>query len=237
MGRWLDWLMHAMSGGNGAAGAGTHGLDDVETIVLPPVPALPPPEDTGLVAALYERRSQRDYSPRVLPPDVLGQLLWAACGINRRGTDGRTAPSPLGVNEIDVYAAFAHGVYRYVPHAHVLRLHRPIDLRGLAGLRDTPSPAPLDLIYVADLSRMKPVPPRRRETFAAVTTGAIAQNVYLCCASMRLATTLHGWLNQDELSGAMLLDAHELPVLAQTVGYPSDPGTGAPDAPGAGRWT
>jgi nitroreductase len=170
----------------------------------------------------FVRRSQRDFAAGPLPADVLGMLLWAACGVNRAGMGGRTAPSPLGVHEIDIYVALAQGVYRYAADTHTLELHRPIDIRGLAGLRDTPSAAPLDLIYVADLSRMKPIPPRRRPTFAAVTTGAIAQNVYLYCASMGLATTVHGWLNQEVLAGVMRLGLDELPVLAQTVGYPAN---------------
>jgi hypothetical protein len=33
---------------------------------------------------------------------------------------------------------------------------------------------------------------------------------------------VHGWLNQEVLAGVMRLGLDELPVLAQTVGYPAN---------------
>ncbi|WP_196391499.1 nitroreductase family protein, partial [Ralstonia solanacearum] len=68
-----------------------------------------------------------------------------------------------------------------------------------------------------------PLPQQQRATFAAVTAGAIAQNVSLYCASAGLCTVVRGWLNQRQLAEALSLNEDEIPVLAQTVGYPVQP--------------
>ncbi len=62
--------------------------------------ALPPPRRTGgmpLMEALDRRSSAREFSPDPLELVVLGDLLWAANGVNREGA-GRTAPSGPGAS-------------------------------------------------------------------------------------------------------------------------------------------
>jgi len=176
--------------------------------------------DASLLDALHGRRTRRDFTVAVLPDDVLGALLWAACGVNHPATVGRTAVSPLGLDAIDVYVALPAGVYRYRCAGHRLELHRPIDVRAAGGYRDFASTAPLDLIYVVDLARMKPVPNGQRDVLIGAAAGAIVQNVYLACAALGLATTPYGWLRQDKLADAMLLGRYERPIIAQTVAYP-----------------
>ena len=58
--------------------------------------ALPAPRMEGgkpLMAALKDRQSTRAFSTKPLPLQVVSDLLWAACGINRADSDKRTAPS------------------------------------------------------------------------------------------------------------------------------------------------
>ena len=74
----------------------------------PNVIALPQPDlrsGVPLMAALSLRASCREFAPTALPPATLGELLWAADGVNRAISGDRTAPSPHGVNEIDIYVA------------------------------------------------------------------------------------------------------------------------------------
>ncbi len=89
-----------------------------------------------LMTALSRRRSQRTFNEEALSADVLGELLWAANGINRPETGGRTAPSAHAFNEIDVYAALPGGVYRYDPQGHRLMLKHAVDARNLTGYQD-----------------------------------------------------------------------------------------------------
>ncbi|HET9349732.1 MAG TPA: SagB/ThcOx family dehydrogenase, partial [Burkholderiales bacterium] len=85
--------------------------------------ALPRPDTQcgiALMQALAKRCSAREFSSTELPHVILSSLLWAAFGVNRPETNGRTGPSALDAQQIDVHAALASGVYIYHPYAHSL---------------------------------------------------------------------------------------------------------------------
>jgi len=185
--------------------------------------ALPHPDKLGgiaLMQALAKRRSSREFSVTVLPQQVLSNLLWAAFGINRPESNGRTAPSARDAQEIDIYAALPGGLYIYDPFAHSLSLVAAVDARNVTGYQDFVDEAPLDLIYVADHAHMETSSSEQSRIYSAVAAGAIAQNVYLYCASAGLATVVRGWFDHSALSKALRLSEHEYIVVAQTVGYP-----------------
>jgi nitroreductase len=168
--------------------------------------ALPPPQVAGgmpLMQALAARRSRREFAPTPLPPQAL------------------TAPSAIGAQEIDVYAALAGGLYIYDADAHRLARVAQVDARRVTGYQDFVDEAPLDLVYVADQAHLHNVPGEHRAAYSAACAGAIAQNVYLYCASAGLATVVRGWLDRKALAGALGLGPAEYVVLAQTVGYPA----------------
>ena len=208
-------------------------IDYEPTPLLPPAPVsgeaqafitLPRPRlDAGapLMAALARRRSSRAYADEPMTLDILGELLWAANGVNRPETGGQTAPSAHGFHEIDIYAALPHGVYRYESALHRLALKHLADARNMTGYQDFVGKAPLDLVYVLRGSQVLGTPPRQREFFAAVAAGAICQNVSLYCASEGLATVVRGWINHRLLADALRLNEDEMPLLAQTVGKPA----------------
>jgi len=72
---------------------------------------------TSAFAALEQRKTTREISATPLPLQLLSNLLWAACGVNRRtgpfGVPGRTAASASNSQEIDLYVAVKEGVYLY----------------------------------------------------------------------------------------------------------------------------
>jgi nitroreductase len=188
-----------------------------------PVITLPAPVSSGgmpLFDALRQRQSAREFAADALPVDILSALLWAGFGINRASDGGRTAPSAMNGQEIDVYAAMSSGLYQYDPHAHLLRMTSAEDVRRVTGYQDFVDDAPLDLIYVADHKRMNAVPAAKRECYASVCAGAIAQNVYLYCASAGLATVIRAWIDRNALAHAMALTPDHQVLLAQTVGFP-----------------
>jgi len=185
--------------------------------------ALPTPQVTGgmpLMAALAARRSQREFAPDPLPPQVLSDLLWSAFGVNRAAGRGRTAPSALGAQEIDVYAALAGGLYIYDPDAHRLARVAQVDARRVTGYQDFVDEAPLDLVFVVDHTRMGLVPVGQRESYASAAAGAIAQNVYLFAASAGLATVIRAWIDRAAMADALGLTHDQHVLLSQTVGYP-----------------
>jgi nitroreductase len=184
--------------------------------------ALPPPHKQGglpLMEALAKRRSEREFAPTELAIPVLSDLLWAAYGVNRPG-GGRTAPSAVNAQEVDVYLALPSGAYLYDAAANLLRLVASSDLRSITGYQDFVDEAPLDLIFVADYSRVKLVPVGQRESYASAAAGAISQNVYLFAASNGLATVIRAWIDREAIANALGLTHDQQVLLSQTVGYP-----------------
>jgi len=161
-----------------------------------------------------------------LPKQALAELLWAAAGINRPALGGRTAPSAMNAQEVRLYVALPQGLFRYEPGAHELRLAAAMDVRAVTGYQDFVDTAPLDLVYVADHSRMHLVPAASREAYAYAAAGAMAQNVYLYCASAGLATVIRAWFDRHALAQAMGLGTDEQLLLAQTVGLPRNAAPG-----------
>ena len=179
------------------------------------------PQRTGgmpLMEALNVRHSQREFAPQALDPQSLSNLMWAACGVNRIEHQGRTMPSAMNGQEVLLYVAMPQGLYLYVPETHSLQRVVDSDVRRVTGNQDFVDTAPLDLVYVADHSKMKLIPAAQRTTYASTSAGAMAQNVYLYCASAGLATVLRAWFDSDALSKAMGLEPDHQLLLSQTVG-------------------
>jgi len=170
--------------------------------------------------ALKLRCTAREYAADALPAQELSNLLWAACGINRPESGKRTAPTAMNKQEIDVYAALPEGLYLYDAKAHSLNLVVAQDLRGATGKQEFVKEAPVNLVFVANYTRMGEGPQEMKDFYAAMDTGYISQNVYLYCASAGLVTVARGWVDKDALAKAMNLGADQKIMLAQTVGYP-----------------
>ncbi len=182
---------------------------------------LTPQQGSGspLIQLLWKRKSSREFSSKPLPLEVLSNLLWAAFGINR--PDGkRTAPSGKNQQEIDIYVASEKGLYLYDAKANRLNPILTNDLRGMTGLQPFVKEAAVNLIYVADYSRMGRSSEEEKSFFSAADTGLISENVYLYCASEGLATVVRANIDKPALASAMKLRKDQKIVLAQSVGYP-----------------
>lgn len=189
---------------------------------LKPVSLLKPQTNGGkpLMQALKDRKSSREFSSEKLSAQVLSNLLWAACGVNRWGSEKRTAPSAMNRQEIDIYVASAEGLYVFDAKIHVLKPILTGDIRGMTGLQPFVKDAPLNLIYVADFSKMGSSSAEQKEFYSATDTGFIAENVYLYCASEGLATVVRGAVDKPSLAKVMKLRPDQKITLAQSVGYP-----------------
>jgi SagB-type dehydrogenase family enzyme len=186
---------------------------------------LPAPQTDGgkpLMQALKERKTQREFSTRDLSLQTLSDLLWAACGINRPGSGGRTAPTAKNMQEIDVYVARADGLYLYDAKGNALIPVLADDIRAATGKQPFVKDAPINLVFVADLSKMQGMPADAVDLYSATDTGYISQNVYLFSASAGLATVVRGWVDKPTLAKAMKLRSDQRIILAQTVGYPKE---------------
>jgi SagB-type dehydrogenase family enzyme len=183
--------------------------------------ALPAPRRSGgmgLMDVLRRRTSQCKFEPAELEPQMLSDLLWATAGVNRPEVSGRTAPSAMNSQEVELYVATDKGLFCYEPAAHALQLTVASDVRRVTGYQDFVDTATLDLIYVADHTRMKLVPAAQRDRYAFAAAGAMVQNAYLVCAANTLGTVVRAWFDHAALAAAMGLEADHQLLLCQTVG-------------------
>ena len=191
--------------------------DDLKLIQLPP-----PQTEIGkpLMQVLQQRQTSRGFDSKPLPRQELANLLWAADGINRPESGKRTAPSAMNWQEVDVYVALPEALYLYEAKTHTLAPVVGKDLREATGKQSFVKDAPLNLVYVVDLARMKNASESDKQLYSSADVGFIAQNVYLYCASQGLAVVVRGSIDRTALSRLMKLRSEQRIILAQTVGYP-----------------
>ena len=186
---------------------------------------LPEPDKKGgkpLMQALNERQSVRSFTDENLTQQQLSDLLWAAFGINRPDDKKRTAPSAMDYQEIDIYVALQNGTYLYNAETHTLKFINNKDIRSLTGTQSFINNAAVNLVYVADMSKMG-----KREGVAIndsdllvpyADAGFVAQNVYLYCASANLGCVVRGLIPKETLAAELGLRSNQIIILAQTVG-------------------
>ena len=192
---------------------------------------LPPPQMEGgmpVMNALKLRQSTRgNFGPEVkLSMQVLSNLLWAADGVNRPGGH-RTAPSAVDWQNIEIYLTTADGVFIYDAVNHALKVVTKEDVRATAGLdgsgamkQEFAKTAPLSLVYVADMAKTKGMKYQGQDvgipwTYAGA--GAIAQNVYLFCASEGLACILRAMLDEVQVAKTLKLRPDQKVLLTSTI--------------------
>ncbi|HEY3820276.1 MAG TPA: nitroreductase family protein [Polyangiaceae bacterium] len=194
----------------------------------------------SLATALHLRRTTREIGERKLGKQLLSNLLFAACGVNRArgpfGARGITAPSASNSQEVDVYVALEEGTYVFDAGRHELLPVSGEDLRLLALGPHQPriSPdAPVQLIFVVDLDKLEHTSGFEepglhdfevQKSYYYVDTGLIAGNVYLFAASQGLACWFHN-CDRASLTEKLRLRDDQRVLFAQTVGYPFGPST------------
>ncbi len=204
---------------------------------LLPVVLLKPTIKKGksLTEALQQRKTTREIRNKKLPLQLLSDMLWAACGVNRKkgpfGIPGRTAASASSSQEIDIYVAMQEGVYLYNAFDHMLIPVVAEDIRTASigpGQASLAWHAPVHLIYVVDLNKLTNSSgyqepglrdPEIQKSYYFVDTGLIAGNVYLFAASQGLASWFHN-CDKPCLTSKLKLRDDQRVLFGQTIGYP-----------------
>jgi SagB-type dehydrogenase family enzyme len=205
---------------------------DLKTIKLPK-PA--PGNESSVFSALKKRKTVREISDKKISIQLLSNLLWAACGVNRKtgpfGISGRTSATASNSQEIDLYVAVQEGIYFYDPAKHSLIPKVAGDLRPLAigeGQLNFGDKAPLRLIFVADLHKLintagykEPglLDPEIQKSYYFVDTGIIASNIYLYATSLGLVAWFHN-CNKPRLREKLNLRSDQKVLFGQTIGCP-----------------
>lgn len=214
----MDRRQFLVAAGTLAAGLGLAGPSAAENPAVP-LPAPASPGGKTLEEALRTRQSRREFDPRPLTDAELSGLLWAGFGINRPELGKRTAPSAMNRQEVAIYVAKADGLFLYDAKAQGLSRLGQADLCAATGRQAYVATAPVNLVYVADMSRAAGGTDEERLEMAAVDTGCICQNVSLYCAAMDLATVVRASIDKPALAKAMGLSGRQRIVLAQSVGH------------------
>lgn len=173
-----------------------------------------------LMQALQDRHSTREFSDKELSLQQLSDLLWAADGINRKDTDKRTAPSAMNKQELDIYVFLKTGIYLYDAHTLQLKLIIAGDHCAAAGMQAYVATAPVNLVYVADYSKMGGND-ESKEIYSSADAAFIGENVYLFCSAFDLACVYRASIEREAASKLMNLKEAQKVVSAQTVGFPA----------------
>lgn len=191
-------------------------------------------KDANLESALRKRRTTRTIGGKALSRQTLSNLLWSACGVNRKNGPfdgpGITAASASNSQEIRLYVALSEGAYLYDALGHSLSQVSDEDLRPFAigrGQGGAGAQAPVRLVYVADVDRFRLAgfqepglkDPEIQKAYYYSDAGMIAANVYLFAASQGLGAWFHN-CDKAELASRLGLGPEQHPLFGQTIGYP-----------------
>lgn len=189
-----------------------------EKVINLPAPDMSRP--ATVMNSLSERKSTREYAATELSLKDLGDMLWAANGINRTEENKRTAPSAMNKQDVDVYVILQKGAYLYDAKNHSLNLITEGDHRAaVAGGQDFVSTAPASLVLVTDLSRLGDPKNERVKAMGAVDVGIVSQNISIFCSAANLATVPRASMNHASLKEILNLKDSQLAIINHPVGY------------------
>ena len=201
----------------------------------------------GLFTTLQGRTHTEKFDARLLHWEVLGNLLWASCGVNRADQGERTVPVMGPSFAVRLYLLAAEGVWLYEPLSHRLVGTSSGDFRALATTGTSPregalgmsftaesgagapeAAAPVVLVYVADavvhaegLAQAPTGAADRGLIMAALQAGHIAQNIQLFGVSEGIGLQTHTVFAQaTALSRELGLASPAQILMAQSIGYP-----------------
>ena len=169
-------------------------------------------------ALTLRRSSKQGFSSEALNEKQIGQILWAARGVNR--PDGKlTSPSAMARYSVSVYVATSEGSFLYVPQNHSLLSLSDRDIREGIGTQDYVKIAPVVLVFVADFSKFpETLSMDRKISFVSAEAGAIGENVYLQCAALKLGTCFVGSIDKDLIKQALNFGKDVEPLFAMPIG-------------------
>jgi len=174
--------------------------------------------DVGLVSAIKNRKSHRQFTPDPLSQEEVSFLLWATQGVRERAgmfTVFRTVPSAGCRHALETYLCVQNvtgleaGIYRYLPLEHQLltvSLDQYLSIKITAAVLHQPfvGKAAVTFVWTAVPYRMEWRYGNAAHKVIALDAGHVCQNLYLSCAAINAGTCAVAAYNQglmDELLG------------------------------------
>jgi SagB-type dehydrogenase family enzyme len=178
-------------------------------------------DESGVVSleeAIARRESRRSFKNKKLTRKQLSQLLWAA---GKAPSAGATYPLDLyvvigqdGVEDVD--AGVYHSAKGY------LTLVRAGDIRGGLAvaclLQIFIAEAPVSFVITAEYERTTRVYGERGVRYVLMEVGHVAQNIYLQCETLGLATVAIGAFSDEDVARVVNLPRKHRPLYVMPVG-------------------
>ena len=173
-----------------------------------------------LMQCIAQRRSERRFSTKALPQQIVAEILFAADGTTRK--NGRkTVPTARNKQNQSVYAFTADGVYIYNSKKHSLIPGLKGDHRKECGLQNFHQQAPLVLVFVSDMKAVGKTP-EEQALYSGNHSGSASQNVYLYAANKNLSTVVCGMLDRAKLKKLLKLKKDQMVIFSQPIAYPAE---------------
>ena len=162
---------------------------------------------------LSGRATNRSFTAKPLSDKLLGDLLWAAYGVNRPNGK-RTIPTAQNRQDLEIYVLRSDGAWLYDAPKHSLEQVEVLPTcatssPGQGFVRE----APVGLVYVTDTQK------NSKELFAAMHTGSAYQNVGLFCASVGLHNVVRASYDAEGLASALGLPNSKHILISQSIGW------------------
>jgi len=180
--------------------------------------------DYSLEEALAKRRSIRDFSDKEIEIEKISQLLWAAQGITRKTTGGRTAPSAGALYPMEVFIIMSDGAYHYLPQKHELMKISSEDLRQKLSaaclFQQSVSDAAVDIVLTAAYERTTVKYGERGIRYVHIEAGHVCQNILLTAVTLDLGAVPVGAFDDSTVQKLLNLPSNYMPLYVIPVGYP-----------------
>jgi len=176
----------------------------------------------SLEQAVAIRRSRRDFLPKSLTLEQIGQLTWAAQGRDAQSRY-RTVPSAGATYPLELFVVIDDGLFRYLPAKHALEKLTEQDLRAalasVAWGQEFIEAAPLTLVFAAQFSRTTNHYGQRGVRYVYMEAGHAAQNVHLQAEALGLGSVAVGAFDDSSISKVLSLPNDLEPIYMVVVGY------------------
>jgi SagB-type dehydrogenase family enzyme len=180
----------------------------------------------SLVESIAGRRSAREFTPKPLSIEQIGQLLWSAQGITEKQEGLRAAPSAGALYPLKVYVVVPAGIYDYNPRQHELKRiikgdKRP-ELQHAALGQEAVGSAPAVFVFTAVYDRTALKYGERAARYVHIEIGHACQNLLLQATALNLAGVPVGAFNDARIADVLKLAKNENPLYLVPIGYSGD---------------
>lgn len=166
--------------------------------------------------AFQNRKSAEKFTEKVVTQKEIGNILWAANGVNRPENAHRTAPSALNQQDVSLYVFDKQNVYLYDAATHSMSLIVKGDHRGLFTER---MKTPVIILLVSDVSKFTYGTAENQRMTGAMDAGIVSQNISIYCAGAGIDTRVRASMDKEGLQKLLKLSEKQIPMLNHAVGY------------------